>query len=104
MRIIDWSSDVCSSDLVGNLGVRTAIAERTTLTPRIETFGTVGFDESRTSYVHGRARGWIERLHARVEGETVTKGQMLLEFFSPELITAPFEFVRELQQIGRAHV
>src|SRR3546814_2186606 len=77
MRISDWSSDVCSSDL---------------------TFGTVGFDESRTSHVHVRARGWIERLHARVEGETVTKGQLLLEFFSPELITAAFAFVRELHR------
>src|SRR3546814_9046385 len=75
MRISYWSSDVCSSDL-----------------------GTVGFNESRTSHVHVRARGWIERLHARVEGETVTKGQLLLEFFSPELITAAFEFVRELQR------
>lgn len=87
-----------SSAMVGNLGVRTAIVERTTLTPRIETFGTVGFDESRTSHVHVRARGWIERLHARVEGEIVAKGQLLLEFFSPELVTAAFEFIRELQR------
>ena len=86
--------------MVNNLGVRTAIVERVTLTPRIESFGTVSLDESRTSHVHVRGKGWIERLQARVEGEIVTKGQLLAEIFSPELVSASFEYLRELQRGG----
>lgn len=90
-----------SSAVVNNLGVRTAPVERTTLTPTIETFGTVSVDESRTAHVHVRGKGWIDRLNTRVEGETVTKGQLLAEVFAPELVSASYEFVRELQN-GRS--
>ena len=89
-----------SPAVIQNLGVRTAIATRTSLTPVIETFGTVGYDESRISHVHTRAKGWVERLQARVEGQTVARGDLLFEFFSPELISAASEFTRELQRGG----
>lgn len=89
-----------SAAVVQNLGVRTAFATRTTLTPIIETFGTVGFDESRISHVHVRAKGWVERLQARVEGQMVARGELLFEVFSPELISAASEFTRELQRGG----
>lgn len=87
-----------SPAVVQNLGVRTALAARTSLTPIIETFGTVGFDESRISHVHVRAKGWVERLQARVEGQVVSRGDLLFEVFSPELISAAAEFTRELQR------
>jgi Cu(I)/Ag(I) efflux system membrane fusion protein len=85
---------------VQNLGVRTATVERSSLTPAVETFGAIGFDESRISHVHVRGKGWVERLNVRVEGETVTRGQLLFEFFSPELISAASEYVRELGRAG----
>ena len=89
-----------SPAVMQSLGVRAAVATRTSLTPVIETFGTVGFDESRISHVHVRAKGWIERLQTRVEGQTVARGDLLFEFFSPELISAASEFTRELQRGG----
>lgn len=87
-----------------SLGMRTAAAEQGSLTPEIETFGVVAFDESRTSHVHVRAKGWVEHLHHRVAGETVQRGDVLLEFFSPELASASFEFVRELERASAAGV
>ncbi|WP_149164713.1 efflux RND transporter periplasmic adaptor subunit [Azospirillum brasilense] len=87
-----------SSAAMNNLGVRTAAAERTTLTPTIETFGSITFDESRTAHLHVRGKGWIERLHTRVLGEHVERGQLLMEVFSPDLITAAYEFVREAER------
>lgn len=83
-----------------NLGVRTVVVERARLAPVIETFGSVAFDESRISHVHVRAKGWIDRLQARVEGQTVARGDLLFEVFSPELISAAAEFTRELQRGG----
>lgn len=92
------------SGIAQSLGVRTAAAEQGALTPEIETFGVVSFDESRTSHVHVRAKGWVERLHHRVVGETVERGDVLLEFFSPDLASASFEFVRELERASAAGV
>lgn len=83
---------------VQNLGIRTARAERTDLVPAIETFGSVSFDESRTTHLHVRGRGWIERLYTRVMGEHVERGQLLMEVFSPELVTAAYEYVREAER------
>jgi membrane fusion protein, copper/silver efflux system len=89
-----------SPGVAQNLGVRTATVERTTLTPSIRTFGTISFDESRLSHVHVRAKGWVERLHVRVEGDPVSQGQLLFDFFSPELVSAASELVRELNRGG----
>ncbi len=85
---------------IERFGVRTAAVERTSIASTVETFGSVTFDESRVSHVHVRTRGWIERLQARVEGETVKAGQVLFEFFSPDLVNAGSEYLRELQRGG----
>jgi Cu(I)/Ag(I) efflux system membrane fusion protein len=87
-----------SAAAMNNLGVRTAAVERVTLTPAVETFGSITFDESGTSHLHVRGRGWVERLHTRVMGEYVERGQLLMEVFSPDLITAAYEFVREAER------
>ena len=87
-----------SPAMVQNLGVRTALAERTTLNPTIETFGVVAYDDTRTSHVHVRAEGWIERLVVRSIGAPVEQGQVVFEIFSPDLAFAAWEYVRELQR------
>jgi Cu(I)/Ag(I) efflux system membrane fusion protein len=84
-----------SAAAMNNLGVRTAAVERTDLVPTVETFGSITFDESRTAHLHVRGRGWIEQLHTRVMGDYVERGQLLMEVFSPDLITAAYEYVRE---------
>ncbi len=86
-----------SPAMLHNLGVRTAVAKRITLRPSIETFGVVGYDETRTSHVHVRAEGWIERLNVRSVGEAVQEGDVLFEIFSPDLATAAWEYVREIK-------
>lgn len=87
-----------SSATMNNLGVRTAPVERATLTPTIETFGSIAFDESRITHLHVRGNGWVERLYTRVMGESVERGQLLMEVFSPDLINAAYEYVREVER------
>ncbi len=94
----DAGAVTVSPAMVQNLGVRTAAAERTVLQPTIETFGTVAYDETETTHVHVRAEGWIERLVVRSVGEPVDIGDILFEIFSPELATAAWEYVRELER------
>ncbi len=77
-----------------SLGVRTSKAERRSLWRKVEATGYVGFDESRISQINLRTDGWIERLLVKNEGERVTKGQLLFEFYSPQLVNAQKEYVQ----------
>ena len=55
------------STIVNNLGVRTAVAERSVLMRRIETVGYIAYDEDTVQHVHTRVDGWIEK--ARDQGD-----------------------------------
>jgi Cu(I)/Ag(I) efflux system membrane fusion protein len=79
-----------------NLGVRVAKVVRDTLWRRIDTVGYVDFDENHISHIHLRTNGWIEKLYVRSEGERVTKGQLLFEVYSPELVNAQEEYLQAL--------
>lgn len=90
-------SDVTiSSQVVQNLGVRTAKAELSRLWRGIDTVGYVDYDESKVSHIHLRTEGWIENLAVRSEGERVRKGDRLFDLYSPELVNAQEEFVQAL--------
>jgi len=77
-----------------SLGVRTSKAERRSLWRKVEATAYVGFDETRVSQINLRTEGWIERLLIKNEGERVTKGQPLFDFYSPQLINAQKEYVQ----------
>jgi Cu(I)/Ag(I) efflux system membrane fusion protein len=83
-------------EVVQNLGVRTATAERTRLWRGIDTVGYVDYDESRVSHIHLRTEGWIENLAVKSEGERVKKDERLFDLYSPELVNAQKEFVTAL--------
>ncbi len=87
---------VITPEVVQNLGVRTAIAERSKLWRRINTVGFVNYDESKLSHIHLRTQGWIENLTIQSEGERVQKGQLLFKLYSPELVNAQEEYLQAL--------
>jgi Cu(I)/Ag(I) efflux system membrane fusion protein len=93
----DASSVTISPRVVQNLGVRTAVAERSRLWRGIDTVGYVDYDESKVSHIHLRTEGWIENLAVQSEGERITKGQRLFDLYSPELVNAQEEFVQALK-------
>jgi len=84
-------------EVVQNLGVRTAVAERSRLWRGIDTVGYVDYDESQVSHIHLRTEGWIENLVVQSEGERVTKGQRLFDVYAPELVNAQEEFLQALK-------
>ena len=84
-------------EVVQNLGVRTAVAERTRLWRGIDTVGYVDYDESLVSHIHLRTEGWIENLVVQSEGERVTRGQRLFDIYAPELVNAQEEFLQALK-------
>ena len=79
---------------INAIGVRTALAQVSEISHRIETVGFVGYDEHLTSHVHTRVDGWIEVLNVRAVGDEVRKGDVLFELFSPEFGIASFDFLR----------
>lgn len=87
-----------SPAVVNNIGVRTGSVDRAAFGDDIRTVGYVALDEDRTSHVHVRKDGWIERLRVRSLGAEVARGDLLFEFFSPELAVASWEYVREMER------
>jgi Cu(I)/Ag(I) efflux system membrane fusion protein len=79
--------------IVNNLGVRTAVAERSVLMRPIETVGYVTYDEDTVQHVHTRVDGWIEKLITKATGDPVEQGQLLFELYSPTLVNAQEEFL-----------
>ncbi|MDH3870867.1 MAG: efflux RND transporter periplasmic adaptor subunit, partial [Gammaproteobacteria bacterium] len=75
----------------------TTTAERSRLWRGISTVGYVDYDESKTSHIHLRTEGWIERLYVESEGERVSKGQRLFDLYSPALVNAQEEFIQALK-------
>ncbi len=81
---------------VQNIGVKTAFVERRPLRRTIRTVGRVDYDETRLTDVNTKVAGWVEKLHVDYTGQMVTKGQPLLEIFSPELVAAQEEYLTAL--------
>jgi Cu(I)/Ag(I) efflux system membrane fusion protein len=81
-----------------NLGVRTEVAKVRPLWRRIEATGYVGFDETKISHISTRVQGWINSLRVNAEGEQVSKGDLLFELYSPELVNAQKEYLQALRR------
>jgi Cu(I)/Ag(I) efflux system membrane fusion protein len=96
---VDGQPGVVTIDptIVSNLGVRTALAQRSTLPRRIDTVGYVEFDEDTMQHVHTRVDGWIETLATKATGDTVEEGQLLFELYSPTLVNAQEEYLTALR-------
>ena len=79
------------------IGVRTAPAERQTLTKEIWAVGTVRYDETRLADVNVKVAGWIEELYVDYTGQLIEVGQPLFTIYSPELLTTQQEYLLALE-------
>lgn len=82
-----------SPAMLQTVGVRTAEVERAAFGGRIEAFAQIAADERLRSSVSTRTPGWIERLHVRAVGDEVAAGDLLFEFYSPDLVAAQMDYV-----------
>jgi len=96
----DGDSVTISAAVENNLGVRTEKAKVRPLWRRIEATGYVDFDEALISHINTRVPGWIVSLKVDAEGERVAKGELLFEFYSPELVNAQKEYLQALRRGG----
>lgn len=82
-----------------NLGVRIVKVQNRQMGHAIHTVGTVVVDENHVYAVNPRFSGWVEQMYVRAVGDSVQKGQVLAEIYSPELYSAEQEYLiaRRLQ-------
>jgi Cu(I)/Ag(I) efflux system membrane fusion protein len=81
--------------------VRTVEVNTGPLQKEIYTVGKVDYDEKRLAFVSARIAGRIDRLLVNFTGTVVSKGQPLLEIYSPDLVTAQEEYLLALQTLER---
>jgi membrane fusion protein, copper/silver efflux system len=84
------------------MGLATARVEERAFKRSIRTTGIVALDETRTSHVHSKVRGWIETVTANFVGKSVKAGTPLCTIYSQEVYAAQLEFLSVLDQTARS--
>jgi RND family efflux transporter MFP subunit len=82
-------------------GIQSAPAVRETISHPVRAVGIVVPDERRVRRVQTKIEGWIEKLHTNFTGQLVTKGQPLLEIYSPDLVASQREYLLALEMHDR---
>jgi Cu(I)/Ag(I) efflux system membrane fusion protein len=81
------------------LGLATVVLEERDFDKTLRTVGSVVLDETRTSHVHAKIRGWIEKINVDFVGKPVRAGAALCSIFSQEVYAGQLEFLSVLQQV-----
>ena len=82
-----------SPERIQMLGVRTEPASLRPMAHTVRAVGAVAADERRIGVVNPKFEGWIEKLLVNTTGQTVRRGEALLEVYSPDLVLAQREYL-----------
>ncbi len=82
--------------VVQNMNVKIAEVEEKNLSSVVITNGVLKANEKTDYIVTTRVSGWIEKLFVNYTGERVTKGEKLMDIYSPELVSAQQELLTAL--------
>jgi membrane fusion protein, copper/silver efflux system len=80
------------------IGLATARVEQRAFRRSVRTTGIVALDETRTSHVHSKVRGWIEGVTANFVGKSIKAGTPLCTVYSQEVYAAQLEFLSVLDR------
>lgn len=82
-----------SPEKIQKLGVKTEKVHYRDLTRSIRALGSIQIDERRRHMINAKFEGWIQRLLVNSTGQSVKRGQPLLDIYSPDLLTAQQEYL-----------
>lgn len=82
-----------STEKIQKLGVRTEEASMRQLNRTVRAVATIQPDERKLYTLVTKFEGWIHQLYVNTTGQTVKKGEILMDVYSPELITAQQEYL-----------
>lgn len=79
------------------IGVKTAVAERRSLSREIRATGKVAFDETKVTHIHTKIPGFVEEVFVDFVGKQVRRGQPLFTLYSPDLVATQEEYLLALR-------
>ena len=82
------------------LDLTTTLVEERDFKRTVRTVGVVTVDETRSSHVHPKVRGWVDQVHVNFTGQTVRQGTPLCTIFSPDILSAELELLAILNQVS----
>ena len=83
--------------ILQSMNVKMEFVKNRNLNSFIYTNGIVTTDERKEFIISSKLSGWIEKLYVNYVGQKVTKGQKLVEIYSPELVAAQQELITALK-------
>ena len=86
---------------VQRVGVRTTPVERRDIAQTIRTVGTLAHNDRQIAWINTKFDGWIENVAVNYLGETVEKGQVLFDIYSPQLVTTQTEYLHAVHYAER---
>ena len=92
-------SVIIDSVTLQNIGVRTSIAIKATLSHTVRAVGRVAYDEERMVHLHPKIEGWVEKLNIDKTGQKVKKNTDLLSIYSPQLVASQQEYILALNNL-----
>jgi Cu(I)/Ag(I) efflux system membrane fusion protein len=81
-------------EVMQSMGVRLAKAEQTQFGRAIRSFGRVTENERLQTEISSRVEGWITKLKTTAVGDEVSKGDLLFEMYSPQLVVSQNDYIR----------
>ncbi len=81
---------------IQNIGIKTTVVRRETLTRDLRTIGRIDYDERLVTDVSPRIGGWIENQYVNFPGQMVRRGEPLGTIYSPELVATEQEYLNAL--------
>lgn len=88
-----------SAEKIQKMGVRTEAAALRVLDTTVRAAGRIEPDERRSVTIAPKFEGYVEKLLVNATGQTVMKGQPLLEAYSPDLVAAQREYAIAAQGV-----
>lgn len=84
-----------------NFAVRTVKAQVGSIPVDFRTVGILDYNEKNLALINTKYEGWIEKAYVNYVGEPVTKGQVLFEIYSPQLVTTQQEYLSALEYVSK---
>ena len=84
-----------------NFAVRTVKVETGSIPVDIRTVGLLNYNDKNLAFINTKFDGWIEKAYVNYVGESVSKGQVLFEIYSPELVTTEQDYLSALEYVQK---
>jgi len=91
-------------NFIQNFAVRTAVVEKGSIPILIRTIGTLAYNQKNIISVNTKNEGWIEKANVNYIGESVKRGDVLFEIYSPQLVTTQQEYLSTVDYLEKLSV